>query len=95
MPLYLSVNSIGLIAAVLALYFWPIYGPSLGVYPQDAMNDIVLKSLYVIAWSFGYVIVNQVINYLIWDKIVPRRTGRPVPALLKTISSILLLFVCA
>lgn len=95
MPLYLSVNLVGLIAAVLALYFWPVYAPSLSVYPQEAIYDIILKSLYVIAWSFGYVIVNQMINAIIWDRIVPRRTGRPVPGLLKTISSILLLFVCA
>ena len=95
MPLSLSLTLVGLLTSALALYFWPSYSQSLGITPQETFHDIALKSLKVIVWGFGYAVSNQIINYVLWEKIAPRRTGRPIPALLKTISSILLLFICA
>lgn len=72
---------------------WPAILSFLGLTPSSELGMALKNTLIVIASLCVYLSINRVINRFWWDRIVARRSGRPVPALLKTISSFVLLFI--
>ena len=95
MPIALLRPFIGLTFTLVAYYFWP-YSRELFAIKSSSLSDIsISRTLLILLCFFSYSIINKLTNRFFWDGVVQKRSGRPVPALLKTISSILLLFVCA
>lgn len=47
-----------------------------------------------IVWLLGFIVVNSIVNQIFWERWVTGRTGRPVPALLKTITTLILFSIC-
>ena len=86
--------AIGLIVTLILIYAFPV--PEF--ISNNPKSDLYLIYHYgnrVLAWVFTYIFAKNIVNLILWDGIIARRTGRPVPALLKTMSSFLILFICA
>lgn len=86
---------LGLIITLISFYFWPNIRNLFSITALSLSDLSISRFLLVLTCLFSYSITNKLVNRYLWDGFVQSRSGRPVPALLKTISSILLLFICA
>ena len=86
---------LGLIITLISFYLWPSIRSLFSITALSLSDLSISRFLLVLTYLFSYSITNKLVNRYLWDGVVQSRSGRPVPALLKTISSILLLFICA
>ena len=90
-----SIRLIISIILMLLTIYWADVMTLIEMSPTSSLASHTLRSIFVILWLLMFSVVKQVINQRWWDGVVARRSGRPVPALVKTISSALLLFISA
>ena len=86
---------LGLSISLTTFYFWPVLRDLFSITALSLSDLSISRFILILACLFSYSITNKLVDRYLWDGIVQSRSGRPVPALLKTISSILLLFICA
>ena len=89
----LTSYMITLAFSTITLTLWSSVLDLFEVNPSSELAQSLKNTLIIIASLCIYVVLNRGVNHLWWDGVVANKSGRPVPALLKTISSFLLLFV--
>jgi len=58
---------------------------ALGLASADGLGAAWIRGVQVLAWLFGAALFNQLTRWLLWQRIVERAIGGPVPGVLKEI----------
>jgi small-conductance mechanosensitive channel/CRP-like cAMP-binding protein len=77
-----------LLALLLPFYFWDSIAKFLNVDVVHQATLVFYHLLGVFVWLMLAFVVNRLVNVVLWDDIFERRLGRPVPRLLRTVVSI-------
>lgn len=89
----LGIHILYLTCSILIFLVYPHFLSGWGDQLEENTRVWIYYILIISSWWSAYVLLNQFIHAVIWEGVVAKRSTRPVPKLLKTISSFLLLCI--
>lgn len=91
-PSRLLSPAVALLVLLAAVRFWGILAPYLGGLTAGSV-EIVRLSVSAGAWLAGAWLASRCLEIAFWDQFVAKRLGGPVPALLKSVGTVIVFLI--